>query len=159
MPTTQQIQVRRGDVVVRGPYFPGHSVYALAYDSRAGRQRIWAASSSMHWGSVLNHSDDFGASWTTPEVPTVQFPKGAKALASIWQICPGRADEPDVIYCGVEPAALFESRDAGKSFQLVEGLWQHPHREQWQPGGGGLEMKRWLLRHERSWPAQRQLAL
>ncbi len=25
--------------------------------------------------------------------------------------------------------------------------------------GGGLEMKRWLLRHERSWPAQRQLAL
>ncbi len=25
--------------------------------------------------------------------------------------------------------------------------------------GGGLEMKRWLLRHERSWPAQRSLAL
>jgi methylated-DNA-[protein]-cysteine S-methyltransferase len=25
--------------------------------------------------------------------------------------------------------------------------------------GGGLEMKRWLLRHERSWPAQRTLAL
>jgi methylated-DNA-[protein]-cysteine S-methyltransferase len=25
--------------------------------------------------------------------------------------------------------------------------------------GGGLEMKRWLLRHERSWPEQRHLAL
>jgi methylated-DNA-[protein]-cysteine S-methyltransferase len=25
--------------------------------------------------------------------------------------------------------------------------------------GGGLEMKRWLLRHERSWPAQSSLAL
>ena len=25
--------------------------------------------------------------------------------------------------------------------------------------GGGLEMKRWLLRHEKSWPAQRSLAL
>jgi methylated-DNA-[protein]-cysteine S-methyltransferase len=25
--------------------------------------------------------------------------------------------------------------------------------------GGGLEMKRWLLRHERSWPAQRSLGL
>jgi methylated-DNA-[protein]-cysteine S-methyltransferase len=25
--------------------------------------------------------------------------------------------------------------------------------------GGGLEMKRWLLRHERSWPAQTSLAL
>jgi len=160
MPTTQQIEVRRGDVVVLvgtmkgaflfragpdrarfemgGPFFPGHSVYALAYDGRAGRRRVWAATSSMHWGSVLNQSDDFGATWTTPEVPTVQFPKGGKALASIWQIALGRADEPEVMYCGVEPAALFESRDAGKSFQLVEGLWQHPHREQWQPGGGGL---------------------
>src|SRR5438477_1286186 len=160
MPTTQQIQTRRGDVVVLvgtmkgaflfrsgpdrarfemgGPYFPGHSVYALAYDGRADRRRIWAAASSMHWGSVLSHSDDFGASWTTPEVPTVQFPKGGKALANIWQVCPGRPDEPDVLYCGVEPAALFESRDGGKSFQLVEGLWQHPHREKWQPGGGGL---------------------
>jgi len=25
--------------------------------------------------------------------------------------------------------------------------------------GGGLEMKRWLLQHERSWPAQHGLAL
>jgi photosystem II stability/assembly factor-like uncharacterized protein len=162
MPTPQQIQVRRGDVVVLvgtmkgaflfrsgpdrarfemgGPYFPGHSVYALAYDGRAGRQRVWAASSSMHWGSVLNHSDDFGASWTTPEVPTVQFPKGGKALASIWQICPGRADEPDVIYCGVEPAALFESRDGGENWTPVDALLTHEHRPKWTPGGGGLAL-------------------
>jgi len=160
MPTTQNVQVRRGDVLVLvgtmkglfvfrsgpdrarfergGPYFPGHAVYAAAYDRRGDRQRIWAAATSMHWGALLNHTDDFGATWTTPEVPTVRFPEGTKALQNIWQIAPGRAEEPDVLYCGVEPAALFESRDNGKSFALVEGLWQHPHREKWQPGGGGL---------------------
>ena len=160
MPETQPIKVRGGDVVVLvgtmkgafifragpdrarfemgGPWFPGHSVYSMSYDGRGDRRRVWAAASSMHWGALLNHSDDFGATWTTPEVPTVRFPEGTKALQNIWQIAPGRADEPDVVYCGVEPAALFESRDGGKSFALVEGLWQHPHREKWQPGGGGL---------------------
>jgi photosystem II stability/assembly factor-like uncharacterized protein len=38
----------------------------------------------------------------------------------------------------VEPAALFESRDEGTTWSLVRGLWDHPHRAQWQPGGGGL---------------------
>jgi photosystem II stability/assembly factor-like uncharacterized protein len=42
------------------------------------------------------------------------------------------------MYCGVEPAALFESNDAGESWSLVQGLFDHPHRPQWQPGGGGL---------------------
>ena len=97
MPTTQNVQVRRGDVLVLvgtmkglfvfrsgpdrarfergGPYFPGHAVYAAAYDRRGDRQRIWAAATSMHWGALLNHTDDFGATWTTPEVPTVRFPE------------------------------------------------------------------------------------
>ena len=43
-----------------------------------------------------------------------------------------------MIYAGVEPAALFRSDDGGRTFELVEGLWEHPHRRQWQPGGGGL---------------------
>jgi photosystem II stability/assembly factor-like uncharacterized protein len=38
----------------------------------------------------------------------------------------------------VEPAALFRSDDGGETFQLVEGLWNHPHRPRWTPGGGGL---------------------
>src|SRR5262249_3942402 len=43
---------------VSGPHFPGQSVYAAAFDSRAGRHRIWAAPSSMHWGAELAWSDD-----------------------------------------------------------------------------------------------------
>jgi photosystem II stability/assembly factor-like uncharacterized protein len=90
---------------------------------------------------VLQASDDFGRTWTSPEPPLVRFPEKAGAsLKRIWQIAPGRAEEPDVLYCGVEPAALFESRDGGRSFSLVQGLWNHPHRARWQPGGGGLCM-------------------
>jgi hypothetical protein len=121
-----------------GPYFPGQAVYALAYDARPGG-RLWAAPSSEHWGAVLQASDDFGRSWTSTEKPLVRFPEASgESLRRIWQIMPGRATEPDVLYCGVEPAALFESRDGGKSFSFVQGLWDHPHRPRWQPGGGGL---------------------
>jgi photosystem II stability/assembly factor-like uncharacterized protein len=42
------------------------------------------------------------------------------------------------ILIGVEPSALFESRDGGASWALNDGLWKHPHREKWMPGGGGL---------------------
>jgi photosystem II stability/assembly factor-like uncharacterized protein len=122
-----------------GPFFPGHAVYAIAYDERGGRQRLLAGPESSHWGAMLTHSDDFGASWSKPERAPVRFPKGTDdSLRRIWQIVPGRADEPDVLYCGVEPAALFESKDAGETWSLVRGLWDHPHRPRWQPGGGGL---------------------
>lgn len=122
-----------------GPFFRGHSVYAAAWDGRAGRQRIWAGPSSMHFGAELCSSDDFGGHWERPETPLVRFPKKAGAtLANIWQITPGRDDAPDSLFCGVEPSALFESHDAGKSWSLNAGLWNHPHRSEWRPGGGGL---------------------
>jgi len=122
-----------------GPYFAGSAVYALAYDGRAGRRRIWAGPHSMHWGALLRTSDDFGATWTNPEEANVKFPQGTgAALAQIWQVIPGRASEPDTLYCGVEPAALFTSTDAGATWTLAEGLWNHPQRERWMPGGGGL---------------------
>ena len=128
---------RRWDV--GGPHFPGRSVYGVAYDGRDGRRRIWAAPQSMHWGAELCSTDDFGRRWDQPETPRVRFPEQAGvSLAHIWQIAAGPPEEPDTLYCGVQPAALFESKDAGKTWSLNEGLWSHPHREKWQPGGGGL---------------------
>jgi photosystem II stability/assembly factor-like uncharacterized protein len=124
---------------VAGPWFPGIPVYSLAYDGRAGRRRLWAGSASWHWGPTLRSSDDFGATWADPESTPVRFPEGSGVdLKQIWQIAPGRDDEPDVLYCGVEPAALFESRDGGATWSVVRGLFDHPHRTLWQPGGGGL---------------------
>jgi photosystem II stability/assembly factor-like uncharacterized protein len=125
--------------VMTGPFFPGSSVYAAALDRRDGRRRLWAAPSSMHWGAELAWSDDFGKTWTRPETPLVRFPvESQAALANIWQITPGREEEPDTLYCGVQPSALFASNDAGKTWTLNTGLWDHPHRAKWMPGGGGL---------------------
>jgi photosystem II stability/assembly factor-like uncharacterized protein len=129
---------------VGGPYFPGSAVYAMAYDNREGRQRIWAGPSSMHFGALLRSSDDFGKTWTNPEAANVKFPKKAgAALKNIWQIAMGR--DKNTIYCGVEPAALFISKDAGESWKLNNGLWDHPQRPKWQPGGGGLCLHTILL--------------
>lgn len=161
MPDTRNVRPRPGEVLllvgtmkglfilrgsddrstweIGGPHFPGFPVYAAAFDSRAGRQRIWAGPVSWHWGGVLRSSDDFGKTWTDPQSANVAFPKSSGAsLKQIWQILPGRPEEPDTLYCGVEPAALFVSKDAGESWSLVKGLWNHPHRPKWQPGGGGL---------------------
>ncbi len=124
---------------IDGPHFRGEAVYALAFDQRGGRRRALAGTNSNHWGSVVRASDDFGATWTAPERKNVRFPEGSElALANVWQIRPGRASEPDVVYAGVEPAALFESRDAGETWSPVEGLLAHEHRPRWMPGGGGL---------------------
>jgi photosystem II stability/assembly factor-like uncharacterized protein len=180
MPEPNHIQTNSGDVLllvgtmkgafvirsdkqrqqweVGGPYFPGRAIYAMLYDDRNGRKRLWAAVNSSYWGSYLSSSDDFGKTWTEPEEYGVKFPQseaaptatmqdanpGANAadadtaLKQIWQIALGHPDEPDTLYCGVEPAALFKSTDAGASWNLVRGLYDHPHRTQWMPGGGGL---------------------
>ena len=42
-----------------------------------------------------------------------------------------------MVYAGTEPSALFRSTDGGRTYELVRGLWDHPHREHWMPGGGG----------------------
>ncbi len=163
MVTARHLKVKDGDVLVLlgtskgvfllrsnasrkkwdlgGPYFPGHQIYALAFDGRAGRRRVWAGAQSGHFGAVLSASDDFGKSWTKPEKPNVRFPeKTGAALKQIWAIRPGLESQPGVLFCGVEPSALFVSRDAGESWELNQGLWDHPHRAKWEPGGGGLCM-------------------
>ncbi|HVE62764.1 MAG TPA: sialidase family protein [Mycobacteriales bacterium] len=122
-----------------GPHLPGRQVYAAVYDDRGGRSRILASAASMHFGASLTTSDDLGATWHEPEVPVVAFPPGSDAaLANIWALTLGGPGQDDVVWAGVEPAALFRSADAGSSFELVSGLWDHPHRPHWQPGGGGL---------------------
>ncbi len=124
---------------VAGPYFHGQAVYSLAYESRNGRHRLWAATSSPLWGTYLRSSDDFGKTWTNPLEANIKFPpESGLALKNVWKISPGPPEAPDVLYCGVEPAALFESRDAGDTWSLVRGLFDHPHRPLWVPGLGGL---------------------
>lgn len=124
---------------VAGPYFHGQAVYSLAYDGRNGRHRIWASTGSLLWGTYLRSSDDFGKTWTNPLEANIKFPpESAVSLKNIWKISLGPPAAPDTLYCGAEPAALFESQDAGESWALVRGLFDHPHRPRWMPGQGGL---------------------
>lgn len=121
-----------------GPYFHGRAVYSSVYDNRDGQHRLWTSANSF-WGSFLHSTDDFGKTWTTPLEASIKFPQDSGAtLKNIWQIALGPADEPNVLYCGVDPAALFRSCDGGDSWSLVRGLFDHPHRPRWRPGNGGL---------------------
>lgn len=118
--------------------FPNQEVYSVAVDTRRDRPRIFAGVGTGHWGPLLTYSDDLGKSWTEPAEPPIGFPQGSDAsVARVWQIQPAPAEQPDVVYAGVEPHALFRSDDRGESFSLVEGLWNHPDRPSWEPGGGG----------------------
>jgi serine/threonine protein kinase len=126
---------------VAGPYFHGQATYALAYDGRRGRHCLWAATSSMLWGTFLRSSDDYGRTWTNPQEAPIRFPADSGlTLKNIWQIYPGPASQPNVLYCGVEPAALYMSNDDGKTWGLMRGLFDHPHRARWMPGMGGLTL-------------------
>jgi hypothetical protein len=129
----------RGYERVGGPQFAGQPVYSLAYDDRGGRERLFAGTENPFFGSVLRTSDDLGRSWSDPKEPNLKFPPDTElTLKQIWQIAPGRADEPDALYLGVNPSSLFESKDGGTSWALVRSLHDHPHRPKWTPGAGGL---------------------
>jgi hypothetical protein len=100
---------------------------------------LWASTGSLLWGTYLRSSDDFGKTWTNPLEANIKFPpESGVSLKNIWKIALGPPLAPDTLYCGVEPAALFESQDSGESWSLVRGLFDHPHRPRWMPGLGGL---------------------
>lgn len=119
-----------------GPFFPGHEVYAMAFDGRNGRRRIWIATSHAQWGPMLRHSDDLGRSWGETKIA---FPSSAGAsVERVWQLVVGPSTAPGTLWAGTDPAALFSSADDGATWTLAESLWRHPQRAKWQPGFGGL---------------------
>jgi hypothetical protein len=129
----------RVDWELDGPFFPSNAVYSAALDTRRDPVRLLAGTHSEHWGPTVFRSDDLGATWEETEGGAVRFPADSGAsLERVWQLVPGPADEPDVVWAGAEPASLWRSGDGGLSFTLVDGLWDHPHRKAWEPGGGGL---------------------
>ena len=122
---------------VTGPHLPMTDVYGLGIDTRAA-PRLLAATMSEHFGPSVVTSDDLGKSWQEPDHAPIAFPDDTgEALTRVWQLAPGPADDPGVVYAGTEPSALFRSTDGGVNYELVRGLWDHPHRKEWTPGGGG----------------------
>jgi photosystem II stability/assembly factor-like uncharacterized protein len=137
--------------------FKGWNMMHMVMDPRD--RRLHTALDHFVFGATTHYSDDMGQTWkqcpTPPrfERPSVSgrpggtpeeaysgapIPTTPEQVIKVWNIEPGRADEPDVLYAGVQPASLFKSTDRGESWVLNEALYDHPHRGKWNPGAGGL---------------------
>lgn len=121
---------------LEGPFFAGSEVTTLSRDPRSGH--LWAGIVNGWFGPDLQMSKDRGKTWTK-SIEGIGFAKERGLnLARVWKIAPDRASRPQTLWCGVDPGALFRSDDGGQQWHEVTGLTQHPTREKWTPGGGGL---------------------
>jgi photosystem II stability/assembly factor-like uncharacterized protein len=125
-----------------GPHFPMEEVYSVLIDRRGDTPRLFAGASSSWLGPQVWRSDDLGDSWQETPNGAIRFPEDATlpdgspaTLARVWQLAPGVED--GVVWAGTEPGAIFRSTDRGETFDLVRGLWDHPHRQEWNEGFGG----------------------
>lgn len=119
-----------------GPHFPMEEVYSCLIDVRGSSPRLLAGSSSSWLGPQVWRSDDLGKTWDETPNGAIRFPEDTDAtLARVWQLQPGV--DAGVVWAGTEPGAVFRSQDNGETFDLVRGLWDHPHRKDWNEGFGG----------------------
>ena len=122
-----------GPFEVTARAFAGEPVEHALRDPRTGR--MVASVTSAFYGPKLWYTDDPAGDWE--QADGVALPEGGDAaLERIWVIAAGEAD--GLLYAGGDPGVLFESRDSGATWELNRGLWEHPTRKHWQPGGGGL---------------------
>ena len=118
--------------------FPGDPVSAmLAPDPRAPERPMIAALNLGHFGVKCHASDDQGRHWREVAAPAYP-PKPTDSpdtidwtVRQVWTL----AGNGDRIWAGTLPGGLFESRDAGQSWQLNEALWGQPGRSEWFGGG------------------------
>jgi photosystem II stability/assembly factor-like uncharacterized protein len=131
---------------VSGPHFGGWEIYHLK-GSPADPDRLYASQSSDWFGQVIHRSNDGGKTWAPVSnefayngVPgTHQWYDGTQhpwEFTRVWYLEPSLSD-PDIVYAGVEDAALFRSNDGGNSWQELSGL-REVKGNLWQPGAGGM---------------------
>jgi photosystem II stability/assembly factor-like uncharacterized protein len=136
----------RGRWDVSGPYFAGWDVYHVK-GSPADPDRLYASQSGGWFGQVIQRSDDGGQMWEPvgnefvyEGVPgTHQWYDGTQhpwEFTRVWYLEPSPTD-PDMVYAGVEDAALFRSSDGGQTWGELPGL-RSAKGNLWQPGAGGM---------------------
>ena len=138
---------KRKEWTIDGPHFAGWEISHVK-DSPADPNRLYASQSSSWFGQIVQRSDDGGRSWNpvgnrfaydgTPG--THLWYDGTPhpwEFARVWHFEPSLSD-PNVVYAGVEDAALFRSTDGGQNWEELPGLRTHRSAESWQPGAGGM---------------------
>jgi photosystem II stability/assembly factor-like uncharacterized protein len=119
-----------------GPFLNGNDINHAAIDPRNGT--LYATANDPWFGNRITRSTDLGVTWQDAAAGP-KFAEGSERnVEKLWRIEPGRADEPGVVYCGVDPACLFRSDDGGDTWVENEALSNHPTRDRWFPGAGGL---------------------
>jgi sulfur carrier protein ThiS len=124
---------RGGDLEVATRAFAGSAVEYAVRDPRSGR--YLASVTHGQFGPRIFVTDDPAGEWEQADGPRFSDAEGA-SVERIWMVTPG--EEEGLLYAGVDPAALFESRDGGTTWELNRSLWEHPSRGEWFPGNGGL---------------------
>lgn len=118
-------------------HFLGFNISMVYVNPFTGRW--WVSISHKHWGQKLHYSDDKGATWEEVKLPSFGQRKkqdGEVArLKQVWTMVCGGAEGPHELWLGTEPGGLFFSDDDGKSFHLMDSLWNHPSRGKWFGAG------------------------
>ncbi|MBK9384856.1 MAG: exo-alpha-sialidase [Planctomycetes bacterium] len=127
---------------IEEPAFRGVPTSICLRDPRDGA--LYAALDHGHFGVKLHRQR--GEQWEPLGVPSYpQLPEGRvetdrmgrplpRKLRLIWSLeIDPRAE--NALWCGTIPGGLFHSADGGKSWQLVESLWNAPERAEWFGGG------------------------
>ena len=99
---------------MRGPFLKGADVNHIVCDTRS-EPTFYACATSYWWGPSLHRSKDFGANWIESESGVRFEENSGNKVTRVWCVAPGHVDEPEVLYVGVDPGALFKSEDGGRN--------------------------------------------
>jgi hypothetical protein len=120
---------------LEGPLLPGWDVYHAVMDPRDGA--LYACANHFVYGGTVHRSNDLGLTWERSEELGLPEENGLK-LERTWHLEPGSRSEPDTLWLGGAPGVLFRSDDGGRSWEPNRALLEHPTREGWNPGAGGM---------------------
>ncbi|CFX52191.1 conserved protein of unknown function [Candidatus Filomicrobium marinum] len=126
---------------LRGPFCDTWPINHVIADPKTGT--IYAGGGNEWFGPAVWKSTDQGKTWTHSS-EGLAYKEGEEPVKAVWSLAIG----PGGLYAGVEPAGLFHSADGGQTWTHIEGLSNHPSRQDWHPGGGGLILHSLVLHPE-----------
>ena len=140
------------DLRASGPHCDGTPINHAIGDPETGT--IWAGGGGDWHGAGIWRSTDHGESWRVTRLTKGTMDDWAANDADFASMI-GWTDAPlpfadqfsqiwslgfahVTVYAGTKPAKLLASNDAGQTWQLVQGLNDHPSSDSWNPGAAGL---------------------
>jgi len=112
-----------------GPFLTGWQVFHAV---NVGDELL-AATNSLFFGATVQRSTDGGETWERAQGLGLPEESGL-TLARVWHIEPSDGR----LLLGGDPGCLFVSEDGGTTWEPNRALLEHPTRDRWQPGAGGL---------------------